>query len=228
MNEVRQEISYAPISHYGAIPPEVRGLDADSAWLLAWLRDNTSASGRVLFETSKARIHGGAHIAGYLAYSSDREFVGGPYPYIFFAGFWDGNVFGRPIEGFDRDEFWRYLRLYNVGWIVVFSDASKRFLLQLPGLVPGPVHGPFATFVVDQPLSFFLEGNGRIESRSINRLVLSQLSPEGVLLKYHYVPGLRAMPAGTVEPVLLPKDPEPFIRVRSSSPSVELTVRRGR
>jgi hypothetical protein len=111
-----------------------------------------------------------------------------------------------------------------VGWIVVFSDASKRFLSQLPGLVPGPVHGPFATFAVDQPLSFFLEGNGRIESRSINRVVLTQLSPEGVLLKYHYVPGLRVMPTGTVEPVLLPEDPDPFIRVRSSSTRVELRV----
>ena len=96
--EFVREASDAQSGRYGKPPPEVRGFGKSNEALLQWLREHTNDGGRVLFETSLARIHDGAHIAGLLARFSGREFIGGPYPYMFFAGFWDGHVFGKPIK----------------------------------------------------------------------------------------------------------------------------------
>ena len=80
IREVVREVSYDPVGRYGSVPPEVRPLGPKSVWLLDWMARKTTAEGRVLFETSKGRIHDGAHIAGYLAVRAGRELIGGPYP----------------------------------------------------------------------------------------------------------------------------------------------------
>lgn len=211
--ELARELSYADISHHGEQPPEVRGIGPDSAWILEWLKKNTSTDARVLFETSKARIHDQAHMVGYYALASNREFIGGPYPYMHFAGFWDGFLFGNPIKSFSQQQFADDLRLYNVGWIIVFSEASKQFLNRMPDVVPLDQFGQIQTYAVREPHSFFAKGAGTIVARSFNRIELSQLSGPSVVLKYHYVLGLESIPPARLEPVQLPGDPEPFVGI---------------
>jgi len=223
--ELWRELSFADIPHHGAQPPETRGVGKLSAWILDWLKNKTSADARVLFEASKGRIHDEAHMAGYYALTSDREFIGGPYPYMHFAGFWDGFLFGRPIESFSSAEFADYLDLYNIGWILVFSDEAKQFLDRQPELTPLDGFGPFQTYAAKGPRSFFLEGSGKVTARSFNRVELDQLSGSSVVLKYHFEPGLTAVPFAQIEPAQMLDDPVPFIRIVAPPSHLVLKLR---
>jgi hypothetical protein len=223
--EVKKELSYAPVGHYGPVPPEVRGLGMKSRWLLNWLAENTTPEGRILFETSKARIHDRAHMAGYYAINADREFIGGPYPLMFFASYWDGFAFGRPLESTPVGEFRRNLDIYNVGWIIAHTPASQRYLASVPGVSPAGTHEDLRTYRVEGPLSYFLSGSGRVQSRGINRVVLTDLEESEAVIKYQYVSGMIAEPPAILEPYWIPGIPKPFVRVTAiPGPRIELSV----
>lgn len=221
--ELAREVSYAPVGHYGPIPPEVRGLGAKSRWLIDWLAENTTAEGRVMFETSKARIHDRAHMAGYYAVTSRREFIGGPYALM---SYWDGFAFGKRLDQISVDEFRRLLEIYNIGWIVAHSVQSRQYLSIVPGVVPAGEYDDLRAYRVLQPLSFFIAGSGRIQERGINRVVLADLKGAEVILKYHYVAGLTADPSARIEEYRLPGIPQPFVRLTDiAGPRVELSIR---
>jgi hypothetical protein len=220
--DLAREVSPMEVPHYGVQPPEVRGIGADSQWILAWLREHTDNSARVLFQVSRGRIHDGAHMAGYLALASDREFAGGPYPHMFFSGFDDDSLFGKPMNTMTERQVADYFDLYNVGWAVVFSESAKRLFDSLPQLVPGESHGPFKVYTVRGQHSFFLEGEGHVIGRTFGRIELDGLSGDSVTLKYHYIPGLRTEPARRIESVMRLDDPTPFIRI--VNPPRQLTL----
>src|SRR4029077_14270468 len=126
--EIAREVSYGDHPRYGEPPPEVKGVGPITEGLAKWISANTDASGRILLETSPGRVLDNAHSMGYLAAATGREFLGGPYPYVQFASFWDHTAFRRPIESFTPERFAEYLRTYNVGWIIVYSDRSEQYL----------------------------------------------------------------------------------------------------
>jgi len=212
-NEVRQEVSWTHVGHYGAPPPEVRELGELSRWVLNWLERDTSEQGRVLFETSEARIHDGAHMAGYYAHESRREFIGGPYPFANFAGFWDATAFGKPIEQISQPTFSRYLDVYNVGWILVHSTAAKRYLDNMPGVVPVAGYRELKAYRYERPLTYFLVGDGQVAEQRTNNLVLDNVAGSEIVIKFHYVPGIKSDPHTTILAIRLMDDPNPFIRI---------------
>jgi hypothetical protein len=215
LNELRREVSSTPVGHYGKVPPETRPLGEMSQWIIDSLHRHTNDAGRVLFETSLGRVHDGGHMAGFYAIRTSREFVGGPYPFAFFAGFWDGWVFGKPISDHPADRFLRYLDLYNVHWIVAHSSAAKTYLQEIPGLELVDSRFGIAIFRRSTASTFFIDGSGRVESSATNRISLTDLTPGEVTIKYHYFPGLVADPPITIEAVFLDLDPQPFIRLRN-------------
>jgi hypothetical protein len=225
LREMGRELSSRDIPHYGAIPPEVRGTGPVSRWILSWLKNDTTAQARVLFETSEARVHDNAHMAGFYALTARREFIGGPYPFLHFAGFWDGFLFGKRIGAIPPADFRNYLDLYNIGWIIVFSPESKAYLNRQPELVRTAAFGPFQTYRVEGPHSFFVSGSGVVSHAGFNDLELDWLQGTQVVLKYHYVAGLVTNPAARVEPVTLPGDPSPFIRLIEPPPRITLRLR---
>lgn len=223
-DEVRREASSAHSGRYGSAPPDVRGVGVKGQALLRWLASDTRPDARVLFETSMARVHDGGHIVGYLQLQSGREFIGGPYN-NFFAGTRDGWMFGRPLADIDPATFAAYLRLYNVGWIVVHSDTARRYLARLgERLVSGPVLDGLQTYSVDQPAGFVERGRAAVVTRDYGRLVVEQRGAPGedIVLRYHFVPGLHAADGSSVQPVYLMDDPQPFIRVTPRAKTVEL------
>lgn len=224
--ELANEVRATPTPHHGRAAPEIRGEGPLTTWLKETLSTQTSASGRILFETSLGRVHDGAHIAGPLTLALGREFIGGPYVFMHHAGFWDGYLFGQPIQAFSAEAFRERLALYNVGWIVVHSELSKAFLKSQPAARLLAEQGPLAVYAWEgEPLSFVAKGAGQVESRTLNRLSLNGLGGDEVILKYHYVPGLQASPAVPIEPVLLPGDPQPFIRLVRPPPHVDIVQR---
>jgi hypothetical protein len=222
VNEVRQEISWTHVGHYGAAPPEVREVGDLSLWVTDWLEKETTPDARVLFETSKSRIHDGAHMAGYYAYTSGRKFIGGPYPFTNFAGFWDGFVFGKPVGQIPQKTFAQYLDTYNVGWILVHSDDSKSYLDRMPGVVPIAVYKGLKAYRCERRLSYFLEGSGRVEKQDINRVVLSDLNGREIVIKFHYVPGLKSDPPTIIVPVKVMDDPNPFVKILNPPGQIRL------
>ena len=223
-NEIRHEVSYAPSGRYAAAPPEVRGLGPKGSAALDWMRSSTTRDGRIVFETSFARVHDGGHIAGWLQMRSGREIIGGPYN-NFFAGTRDGWMFGHPLETIDPATFLAYVRLYNVGWFLVHSDVAKRYLRGFPGRIDAQsTFEGLETFVVHQPLDFVEQGQAVVRSIAYGKLVIDQKGPPGapIVLKYHFVPGLSATDGSEVGPVVLMDDPTPFIRVVPRGPTVEL------
>jgi hypothetical protein len=221
-NEVRREVSYANIPHYGIRPPEVNGIGEYSQWVMNWLANSPTQAGRVLFETSKARIYDGSRMAGYYAYQSGLEFVGGPYPYLYFAGFWDGYLFDKPINSIDHDQFEKYLNLYNIGWILVHSDESKKYFDNYPGAVVTGTFQQLKGYRLERPLTYFAEGTGRVERREHNKLVLSDVSGPDAVIKYHFVDGLRSDPPTTLLPVKMLDDPTPFVKIVNSPRNIQI------
>lgn len=211
--ELKNEVSSTPTPHHGRAPPEVRGAGDLTLWLTNWIDRHTTSEARILFETSQGRIHDGAHIAGILARNTQREFIGGPYVFMHHAGFWDGYVFGKPIGDFPNLIFLEHLQLYNVGWIVVHSSASKAYLDSLEYVEEVAQHGLLKIYRVKQAPSYFTEGRGKVVDRKLNRIDLDEVEGDAVTLKYHFVDGLVAEPPVALLPVLLDGDPKPFIRI---------------
>src|SRR5690606_34913746 len=96
VSELANEISYRDVPHYGKEPPEVTGVGPITQRLIGILKSTTRPSGRVLFETSRARVHDDGHVAGYIAFESEREFIGGPYTQHLSANFVDGTFMHQP------------------------------------------------------------------------------------------------------------------------------------
>ena len=223
LNELRREISTdTSIGHYGAHPPEVRDEGPYTEFLLHWLESNTDRSARILFETSRGRIHDGSHIAGYLAYVTDREFIGGHYPDSYFADFTDGRLFGRSIDELTEDAWASYADLYNLGWIVAHSDDSKAVFDRFEDVVPEATFRDLKMYRVMRDRNFFASGSGQVADRRHNRLVLTDVAGDEVVLRYHYLRGLRSRPRVDLEPVQLLDDPNPFIRVREPPAQLEI------
>jgi hypothetical protein len=77
---------------------------------------------------------------------------------------------------------------------------------------------------VNQPLSWFVEGDGQVQT-SANRLELRDLNGREIVLKYHWLENLRATPAVKIVPIQLADDPIPFIELLDPPSSVILQTR---
>lgn len=83
----------------------------------------------------------------------------------------------------------------------------------------GPVH----LMKVNQPLTWFVAGEGKVKA-GLNRLELSEIIGDEVILKYHWVEGLTASPSTRIEPVKMLDDPIPFIKLIAPPSTVTLRV----
>jgi hypothetical protein len=220
--ELLRETSYGEHGHYALPPPNIRGTDSYTDFVLEALAKNTDKSARILFETSLGRIHDQGHLAGYYAYTGNREFIGGPYPYTHFSGFWDGFVFGSPINDIPTARFLDYLKLYNIGWIIAHTDVSKDYLRKFPNIIQGPSFKELQFYTVDAEHNYFINGSGTVENRGHNLLQLERLSNDTIILKYHYYTGLKTNTATNIEPIYLLNDPIPFIKI--NNPPKQLTI----
>ncbi len=221
--EMTREMGYGPWGHYGFPPPEVRGVGEYSKWIVNFLENQTNTQGRVLFELSAGRVYDDAHMAGYYARITNREFIGGSYPYFHFANYQNGILFGHPIAQLDEAKFMEYMDLYNVGWILATSEASKHYLDHMASLIPLGEFKEVRAYRVNRTLGYFEEGKGVIKARSINMIALSNLEGPTVVLKYHFFHHLSSHPNATIYPITIMDDPTPFIALKNPPRDLVLT-----
>ena len=74
---------------------------------------------------------------------------------------------------------------------------------------------------VRQPATYFLEGRGQITVRD-HEIILWDLEGSTIVLKYHWLPGLRAACGVRLEQAGAPPDPHGFIRI--VVPPEQLTI----
>jgi hypothetical protein len=202
------------------------------AAMIDWIASETPAGARVLFEESGDEtgfVYDGVYLSSILPQRTGRQFIGGPINLYndrhHFAEFHSGRMFKKNTLTLSEQELRSYLSLYNIGAIVAFHPASIKRLQALPGLISleqriGPVH----LMKVRQPLSWFIKGEGKVAA-GWNRLDLSELAGDEVILKYHWVKGLTSTPTARIEPVLFADDPIPFIKLVGPPARLVLQVR---
>lgn len=212
--EIFREITPGPHGRHGKAPPEISAPPPEVAHLENWIKTNTSPDGRILFETSLGRVHGGGHVAGYLAKTTQREFMGGAYPYFLSQmSCWDKTCFGRPLSTVTPDFFRRAIVTYNVGWIIAHSSELKRFLHGMHGIKMVDDFDGVSIFQVEGSRSFVQVGNGRVVSRDYNRIEFSGVSGPILILRYNWAPGLVTVPRSRIEPYMWSADFPPLVQI---------------
>jgi len=227
VRELYREVLGPPsIGRYAVAPPEVKGLGATSQQIIEYLRANTHREGRVLFETSLGRVHDRAHMAGVIALLSDREFIGGPYPGTDFASAWDGVAFGGEIERFTPEQLEVLLDAYNVGWILCHTKHCAQAASRVPGVTEGPVLGPVTAYTRSALPGLVVRGQAHLVDRCADRLELDAVSGPTLVLRYHWIPGLRSLTGGRVEPIELVPGARPFVAVHDPPTKLVLSTAR--
>lgn len=197
-----------------------------------WVARETPPEGRVLFEESgdeSGFVHHGMYLSSFLPAWTGRELIGGPTNFSWdrynAVHFYAGRFVGRDIGSYTDDELRAYLAVYNVGAAVVYSPQAVRRLLSVPGLatVAGKVDQTYL-LKINQPLGWLARGAGKVTAGP-NLIRCEEVEGPSVILKYHWIEGLRATPPASIRPVLLlPGDPIPFIQVDAPPRSFSLSV----
>jgi hypothetical protein len=223
--ETAREVS-APPGHprYGAQPPEARERGPMTRQLLEFLATQTDTSGRVLFENSLGRVHDGGHISGLLAWHSGRELIGGPYPYIGYPNAWDDNLFGADPKALSPERLRELFDTYNVRWAACHSAGCLTALRALSDARQVGAIGPVTLFERERSPGWFIQGAGVISAHCGNRLELQETRGNPIVLRYHWVPGLRSVPSGTVAPIVILPGTRPFVAVSGAPASFALRL----
>jgi hypothetical protein len=197
------------------------GLPPEILMVSSLVRRFTSTTARVLVEDSgglSQHQYGGTHATALLPHLVAREYLLGPAPYVPLAEgqlvLTEGSLGGRPIDGIPPAELTRYFDRYNVGWIVAWSEPSKRVFEGLANVRRIARRGKFALYAIARRHSYFLVGHGRSEAH-YDRLVLDGLTPGStVVVAYHYLDTLRTDSGHAIHRHAHVGDPIGFIEVR--------------
>jgi len=195
--------------------------------LLDFLRHTTGREGRILLEDSEFsrtqpvhQYYGGHYPALFPEYLR-REYLCGPRPMYpvkhSYASFTNSLLFEKDISAYTREELVQAFNLFNVKWIVAWSQKSKDVFSRFPDYIIkiGDVE-KFSVYVVNRQPSFFIKGRGDLTA-DYNRIDLHNVQPEDgeIVISYHWMKKFRAIPDAIIEPVFIGGDPVGFIRVKN-------------
>ncbi len=207
--------------------------------LLAWIKEATDTQARILIEDSgffdrhsRGLVYASSYFPALVPLLTGRALIGGPYPYIFikhhYASFRDGIFLERDIDTYSLEELKKAFDLYNIRWIVCWSSRAVRAFNAYPDyLVPKERFGKFNTYEVRRTPSYFISGSGRL-AFDYNEIRLTDVhggAHGDVIISFHWMETLYVDPAGRMEPLMLDRDPIPFIRI--VDPPLNLTIRNG-
>lgn len=205
--------------------------------LIAWLREHTDpARGRVLIEYPQGSGAQSPFACFYLAlvpalpWYVRGEFLGAPrYEAPLLQNratrFSHDELLGVKLEEYDGASLRARLEQYNVGWIVAVEGPVTGLLDRYPDLLERKSQIAAAVIYETRFESGYFQCGGGTVRASINRLELSGLKGEYVVLKYHWMPGFRASDGTIPERCPVPGDETGFLALRHPAPEVTLTFR---
>jgi hypothetical protein len=197
--------------------------------LISWIKSNTNRDGRILLESSdfetNHQLYGG-HIDHLFPLWTDREFVDSLFRYSpvadTFVSFISGSLFTRPVGSYTAEQLKAYFDLYNVKWLVYWSDESRKAFSSFGQyIVPVANFDKFHVCRVERTPTYFLKGSGASRSEA-NKIYLSDLQADGgeIVVSYHWMKFLRTDPPLELERVLYMDDPVGFIKLKNPPRSV--------
>jgi hypothetical protein len=198
---------------------------ARAKWVVDQVDRHLKRGQRLLYEEGGLAIPGvpdpfrDGRLSGLLPERTGVQLIGGPYLHASlktnFTQFGEGKLCGK--ADWTKDDFIRYAKLYGPSAILCWSPHARRFCKENPDLVR--VLADDGVVLLGRLEGFegdFLEGSGRVLAAA-GVLELHDLTPGvngTVVLRYHWVPYLRARPEVAIEQELREDDPVPFIRLR--------------
>ncbi|HOC93504.1 MAG TPA: hypothetical protein PKH33_14205 [bacterium] len=205
-------------------------IDGDTRALAVWLSGNTTPNGRILLEDSGWNDrdalppkYGEGHFPALLSEITGREFIGGPYPYIFLkhnlAGFHDGRFLGAALSSFSDSTLDAELNRYNIHWVVCWSgDCKERFAARPQAFARQTETGRFIVFErTGGAPSPFLSGEGFVAA-DIGGIRAYRVRPGAdgaVVLKYHALVNPEVSGGGEAGAAAAGNDPVGFIKIQN-------------
>ncbi len=185
--------------------------------LIEFINKKTSTQGRILIQDSSAHLYYGSHFLSLLPLYTKREYIGGPKPDIFHKfhekiDFVDDELLRRDFGSYSQEELVDICRAYNIQWIAVHSERIKKNLDSMSSFKPiGNVEW-LKFYKVSLIPSYFFEGNAEKISADYDQINISRIHSYPLILKYHWVDGLRSADA-YISPVKILGFPFEFIKV---------------
>jgi hypothetical protein len=209
------------------------------AWVVEQVKTHVKPGERLLFEETGLGLPGLVdpyeirHCSAILPSMAGIELIGGPYLHSTvttnFTQFGEKKLFEK--TNWDLDYFVKYAKLYRPSAICCFSPKARTFCKSNPNLIQ--IVADDGLVLVGRVVGFegsTIKGKANVEA-SPNRLVVrdAQLDPaEGsdglVVLRYHFVPYLKASPTNEIVPVKQDDDPVPFIGLRPTAGPVTIEM----
>ena len=195
--------------------------------LVQWLNSNTTPQkGRIMIEHPQGEGEESPFMTFYLGLLPaiqryvEGEFIGAPRfeaPLVQNRDtrFSHDEMFGKKLSETCRDELEYKLGLYNVKWLVAVKGTATSYLEQYPDLFKKVKEIDFAHIYevhVQEETGYFLRGNGKIKA-GLNRLELSNLKGDDIVLKYHWLEGFKAPDGVRIERYPVNGDETGFIRI---------------
>jgi hypothetical protein len=199
------------------------------AWVVSQVKKHMQPGERLLFEETGLGIEGQPdpyeirHCSAILPSTAGIELIGGPYLHSTvttnFTQFGENKLFEN--EKWDRDFFVKYARIYRPSAICCWTAKARSFCFENPGLIQ--IVADDGRVLIGRIKGFegsTIRGKARVEAGP-NRLVVNdaEVDPADpgdglVVLRYHFVPYLKANPPVALEPVMVADDPVPFIGLK--------------
>jgi len=193
--------------------------------------------GRIMIEDSgvmdtegEGQIYGKNQIISNFGLLTGKEFIGGPYPYVFTkygnTTFKDGRAFGKSLSETIPSEFLEKLRIYDVKWIICWSGASEEYLRKYSGYFSKIEDiQPFSLYeVADYNPTKFLKGDGKVEADYGRITITPDKKGEDVVIKYHWTPEISAFPKVKLYQYRVSGDPVALIGIKGLNKKVTLRI----
>ena len=234
---VRYRAGFLPVQPFldSHAPPRLEAIGS-------WVRRTVKPGERLFYEESGLGLAGqsdpfdGRRYSGLLPRITGVEVIGGYHLHMAvrenFTQIGEGKLFGG---AWTRPRFERYARLYRPSAILCWSRDARRFCRSNPDLID-------LSFDDGRLLGGRVRGygGGAIRGRATVRPEPGRVQVAGmvpdldglVVLRYHFLPGLRMTPPAELIPVRMEDDPVAFVAVRpragQTSGVLELSTLPGR
>jgi len=132
-----------------------------------------------------------------------------------FMSFYDGYLFHKKLDWFNRETIEEYCDLYNIKWVICWSDDAIKMMESFPDYIERKDNfGRFMLYEVKRQGNFFLKGSGTVNT-SVNNIELSNLTPEDgrIIISYHWLKTLKSNKSAEVKRAFLSDDKIGFIKV---------------
>jgi hypothetical protein len=147
-------------------------------------------------------------------------------------------LFGEPVASWGLAELKKKIELYNVRYVIAVSLHARSRLDRYPelfrpaGAFDPPEGDPYnkneSTFRLYEVLgiesSYFLQGHGVVAAKR-DLLSITQASSGRIVLKYHWIPTLRASDGINLSAFQVPGASAPFIAIDNSIGANQIEIR---